>query len=400
MSKQQAKQQKRSRRRATSPKVNLGASPTARLMSWFDATRRDLPWRSAPGEKRDPYRVWLSEIMLQQTQVTTATPYFEAFVERWADVAALAGAADDDVFSAWAGLGYYARARNLIKCARHVAFELGGRFPETEAGLLELPGVGAYTAPAIAAIAFNQPTAPVDGNIARVLARRLTLETPLPGLKGEIRPEVEKLLPAGRPGDFAEALMDLGAGVCKPKKPDCPRCPWTGDCRAEASGTPERWPRRKVAKPKPTRRGWVFWLEREPGDGDKNSVEVFIVRRPQKGLLGAMMAFPTTDWAEGAPDTDIALDEADGLFQARKVAESAFASFGNNNWQALDGRVRHTFTHFSLELGVVCGRIDGGAIPAAGVDGVWCPEAELGSRALPSVMAKVARLVGEGKTGG
>ena len=255
----------------------------AELLHWYDRHRRTLPWRAQSGERPDPYRVWLSEIMLQQTTVATVDPRFKTFVERWPDVATLARAKRDDLLAEWAGLGYYARARNLHACARAVMERHGGRFPETEAALLELPGIGAYTAGAIAAIAFGQPAVAVDGNVERVIARYRGIEEPLPGAKDAIRSTALALVPAERPGDFAQAMMDLGATICTPKRPACALCPWNGGCAALAGGLTEELPRKMPKPEKPTRRGAAFWLE----DGHGRAL---LVRRPDRGLLGGMTA--------------------------------------------------------------------------------------------------------------
>jgi A/G-specific adenine glycosylase len=330
------------------------------LLAWYDAHRRALPWRAGPGERPEPYRVWLSEIMLQQTTVATVGPYFERFVERWPDLGALAAAPLDDVLHAWQGLGYYARARNLHKCAGQVAAALGGVFPDTEEALRKLPGIGPYSAAAIAAIAFDKPASPVDGNIERVLARLHALETPLPAAKPELRNLARALTPTKRPGDHAQALMDLGATVCTPKSPDCGRCPWRPDCRAEALGLAAELPRRAARKRRPTRYGTVFWaLTRDR--------RVLVRRRPEKGLLGGMMEFPSTPWEAGKQTTENRLFEAD--------------------WRPLAGEVNHTFTHFHLVLDILLAENVGDGV----FDGRWHPLDALDQLALPTVMKKVAR---------
>ena len=268
----------------------------ARLLDWYDAHARVLPWRVSPaaragGERADPFRVWLSEVMLQQTTVPHATAYFLQFLDRGPTVDALAAAPDDEVMAAWAGLGYYARARNLLACARAVASEHGGVFPTSEAGLRSLAGVGAYTAAAIAAIAFDQPANVVDGNVERVMARLHTVETPLPAAKPEITRLAAILAEGPRPGDWAQALMDLGAMVCRPKAPLCDRCPLAPECLARAGGAPETYPRKTAKAERPHRYGVAYVLTR----GD----EVALVRRPPKGLLGGMLALPTSDWRPG-----------------------------------------------------------------------------------------------------
>lgn len=326
-----------------------------RLLAWFDRNARALPWRAPIGVRRDPYRVWLAEIMLQQTTVPHAAPYFETFTRRWPTVEALASAADEEVMTAWAGLGYYARARNLLKCAREVAAR--GGFPETSGGLKALPGVGPYTAGAIAAIAFGERAAAVDGNVDRVFARLLALKGDWPAAKKRIAAEVAALVPAGRPGDFAEALMDLGATVCTPSAPACVRCPLTDFCAAYAEGAPERYPVKPPKTAKPVRHGHAFVLMK--------AGKVWLVRRPPQGLLGGMAALPSGEWQEaGWPPPDPPL-KAD--------------------WQAA-GEVRHVFTHFSLKLRVW--RAEGRRSPAGG--GEWVEaDAETG---LPTVFAKALAL--------
>ncbi len=334
------------------------------LLPWYDRHRRDLPWRARPGEPADPYRVWLSEIMLQQTTVPAAAPYFRAFTERWPTVADLAAADLEEVLVAWAGLGYYARARNLHKCAKSVAEAHGGRFPDTEERLLALPGVGAYTAAAIAAIAFDRPAVVVDGNVERVVARLFAVREPLPGVKPKLRALAATLAPKARPGDFAQAMMDLGATVCTPRKPRCMLCPLAAPCGALAAGIAEALPAKAAKADKPTRRGAAFWLVNPAG-------AVLLRKRAEEGLLGGMTETPSTPWGE-APD-------------ARTVAAAAPMDAA---WVRLPGEVRHTFSHFHLELVVLAGRAGEGWERAAGF---WVPVDRLGGQALPSVMRKVAR---------
>lgn len=339
---------------------------TDKLLAWFDqAGRSALPWRDAPCGKRDPYKVWLAEIMLQQTTCAAVVPYFLKFTSTWPDVKALAAANTDDVMCAWAGLGYYARARNMVKCARMVADERQGQFPMGQEDLLTLPGIGPYTAAAIAAISHNGAAAPVDGNVIRVLTRLYAIPDIMPANKDVVGTYAAKMLPKGRSGDFAEALMDLGATVCKPKNPNCAACPWGGACQAQAQGTPTAFPQKAPKKEKPTRRGWAFWIERDDG-------HVLLERRPDKGLLGGMMGFPTTPWQEEALD----------LEQAVKRMPVT------GPWTALDDIVRHTFTHFHLELRVLKTRQEEGQ-----ADGEWCPREDLDAQALPSVMKKVSALM-------
>jgi A/G-specific adenine glycosylase len=332
-----------------------------RLLAWYDANARARPWRAPPGgaKRSDPYRVWLSEVMLQQTTVPHATPYFLSFLQRWPTVSALAAAQDGDVMAAWAGLGYYARARNLLACARAVAGEHGGVFPETEAALLALPGVGAYTAAAVAAIAFDGPANVVDGNVERVIARLFAVETPLPAAKPELKALAAKLVDDHRPGDWAQALMDLGATICRPKAPLCERCPLSANCAALAGGSPETYPRRSAKADRPRRFGAAFLLLR----GD----EVGLVRRPPKGLLGGMLALPTSDW-RATPWTPA---------EVRAAAPAAGA------WRQV-GEIEHVFTHFALTLQVW--RAEVAKAPA---DVIWSPREDLA--ALPSVFLKAAR---------
>jgi A/G-specific adenine glycosylase len=333
----------------------------ALLLEWYDRHRRRLPWRALPGEQVDPYRVWLSEIMLQQTTVATVGPYFARFLERWPTIEALAAAQLDDVLHAWQGMGYYARARNLHTCAQAVVARYRGKFPASEAELLTLPGIGAYTAAAIAAIAFNRHAAPVDGNIERVIARLYAVTTPLPDAKPELRQRAAALVPQDRPGDFAQAAMDLGATICTPQKPKCVLCPWRAECRARIEGIAEELPARQAKRAKPLRRGVAFLAVR--GDG-----AVLLRRRPAKGLLGGMMEVPSSDWVSGALD--------------RAAAEKAAPV--SARWSALPGVVRHSFTHFDLELMVLTGKTR-----ATKVEGVWVQPDALDTQALPTVMKKV-----------
>ncbi len=340
------------------------------LLDWYDRHGRDLPWRArAP---RDAYRVWLSEIMLQQTTVGAVIPYFDRFIARWPDVAALARADLDEVLAAWAGLGYYARARNLKACAERVVAVHGGRFPEAIEALRALPGIGAYTACAIAAIVHDRPVAAIDGNVERVIARLYGLETPPPRLKREVAPLAAALVPADRPGDFAQAMMDLGATVCRPRAPACGDCPWRECCLAKARGIARRLPGRKARKVRPVRRATAFWLER--GDG-----HVLLRKRPPDGLLGGMLEVPSSPWLDAANGAD----GGDPLAHAPAPAP----------WRALAAGVRHTFTHFHLQLDIVAARKDGGAVlsAAGGSDRWrWVAIADLDEQALPSVMKKIA----------
>ena len=318
-----------------------------RLIQHYVDNARRLPWRALPGESPpEPYRVWLSEVMLQQTTVAAVTPRFERFLARWPTVEALAAAADEDVLSEWAGLGYYARARNLIACAREVAAR--GGFPDTEAELRKLPGVGDYTAAAIAAIAFGRKAAVIDTNVARVVSRCYGIDGTVDEARGEIRALVDAMTPADRPGDFAQAMMDLGATICRPKAPECARCPLASDCIAFASGQPERFPAAKRKAQRPTRHGIAWWIERNG--------RVWLVRRPAKGMLGGMAALPWPEWTD-AP-----------------IHSSALA------------RVTHVFTHFRLELAIV-------AATEAGGEGWWQPIDQLGDAGLPTLYRRAAEAV-------
>lgn len=322
------------------------------LLDWYDAGARELPWRVRGGQA-DPYAVWLSEVMLQQTTVPHATPYWLEFLRRWPTVGNLAAADDAEVMSAWAGLGYYARARNLLACARAVAGEHGGVFPDTEEGLRALPGVGAYTAAAVAAIAFDRYAHVVDGNVERVVSRLFQISTPLPKAKSEMRARAAELTDPDRPGDWAQAMMDLGAMVCRPKGPLCDRCPVAGWCAGRAAGDQETYPVKAAKTARPRRYGVAYVLKR----GD----EVALVRRPAKGLLGAMLGLPTTEW--GAEPVDAA---ALAPVQA--------------DWRKV-GEIEHVFTHFSLTLEVwtAAGEQMEGAIWSNDVSG------------LPSVFLKAVR---------
>ncbi|RDE07278.1 A/G-specific adenine glycosylase [Sphingomonas aracearum] len=332
----------------------------ADLLAWYDRHARVLPWRAPPGSNAaDPYAVWLSEVMLQQTSVATVRPRFAEFLERWPSVEALAAAADADLMAAWAGLGYYARARNLLACARAVVREHGGRFPDTEAGLRTLPGVGDYTAAAVAAIAFGRRAVVVDANVERVVARLFAIAQPLPAARPPIRAAAETITPEARAGDFAQAMMDLGSGVCTPRAPKCLLCPLRGDCAGFASGTPETFPAPKTKAAKPQRHGTVFWLERNGA--------VWLVRRPDKGLLGGMRALPTGAWSDAPPAL------------AGAPADAA--------WRMTGVRVDHVFTHFRLQLALAK------AVEPSQPDGEgeWWPIAELDKAGLPTVFAKAAR---------
>jgi len=335
-----------------------------RLLAWYDRHARALPWRAKAGERVDPYRVWLSEIMLQQTTVVTVGPYFRDFLARWPTVGDLAAADLDAVLHAWQGLGYYARARNLHKCARVVSSELGGRFPDREDALLKLPGIGPYTAAAIASIAFGRKATVMDGNVERVIARLFAVTAPLPGAKPALRRLAAFLTPDDRTGDYAQAIMDLGATICLPRRPNCLLCPWSDACRARRADIAESLPAKAAKAERPKRHGIVFWTMGKDG-------AVLLRRRPENGLLGGMIEIPSTDW-RSEPWT---LDEA---VPAAPVPA---------HWRLLAGSVRHGFTHFELELSLVAGQARSGAAR----DALWCPVDRLSEHALPTVMKKVVR---------
>jgi A/G-specific adenine glycosylase len=338
------------------------AALAKRLLAWYDVNRRRLPWRALPGEAPDPYRVWLSEIMLQQTTVAAVGPYFHSFVRRWPTMRALASAPVDEVMSAWAGLGYYSRARNLHACAKHITERHEGRLPSDEVELRKLPGIGPYTAAAIAAIAFGRRAAPVDGNIERVLARLCAVREPLPTSKPPLRAIAESLAPAKRAGDFAQAMMDLGAAVCTPKAPACDNCPWAEDCAGHALGIAASLPMREGKAHRPLKRGAAFVAI-------SRADEVLLRRRPPRGLLGGMHEPPMSPWTDRFPED--ALDHAPLAARFRK----------------LPGVVRHGFTHFELELQVY--RAENVVRAAINGAGEWAPLAELKRFALPSVTRKV-----------
>ncbi|MCR8550095.1 A/G-specific adenine glycosylase [Salipiger sp. P9] len=331
------------------------------LLDWYDRHARDLPWRVGPragaaGLRPDPYRVWLSEIMLQQTTVPAVKPYFETFTARWPRVEDLAAAADADVMAAWAGLGYYARARNLLKCARVVAEEFGGRFPGSYEALLTLPGVGPYTAGAIAAIAFDLPAIVVDGNVERVMARLHDEHMPLPQAKSVLTELAAALTPVERPGDYAQAVMDLGATICTPRNPACGLCPWRRACAAWEAGTAAELPKKAPKKRKPTRLGIAYLARRVDGAW-------LLERRPDKGLLGGMLGWPGSDWGE-APQEDPPI---------------------RAEWKTLAGEARHTFTHFHLRLTVKTALVPMDRPP---IRGDFVALSEFRPADLPTVMRK------------
>lgn len=333
------------------------------LLEWYNAHARDLPWRNPPGAvlptgENWPYRVWLSEVMLQQTTVEAATPYFHAFTARWRDVAALAAAPDADVMQAWAGLGYYARARNLLACARAIVARHGGRFPASEAELRDLPGIGDYTAAAVAAFGFGRDAVVIDGNVERVVSRLFAIAAPLPAARAAIRAALTPLVPPGHAGDFAQAMMDLARRVCTARSPRCLACPLADACAARLAGTQASFPVKAAKKARPTRRGTAWWIE---ADG-----HVLTIVRPAKGLLGGMRALPSCDW-RGAGEPPLAGD-----------------------WQSL-GLVRHGFTHFDLELAVAALHLPGR--PMLDLPGAaWLALDAVEAAGLPTLFAKAAQL--------
>lgn len=344
--------------------IPRGDTRPALLLDWYDRHRRRLPWRAEAGERPDPYRVWLSEIMLQQTGVKTVGPYFLKFLARWPDVAALGRASLDDVLRMWAGLGYYSRARNLHACAVAVVREHGGVFPETEEGLRALPGIGPYTASAIAAIAFDRRTMPVDGNIERVVSRLHAVEEELPQAKPRIQGLAATLLADARAGDSAQALMDLGSSICTPKKPACALCPLNEDCAARARGDQETFPRKAPKKSGALRRGAAFVVVR--------GGELLVRTRPEKGLLGGMTEVPGSDWLAGQEDKA-------ALKQAPELP-------GVARWHRKAGVVTHVFTHFPLELVIYTASVAARTKAPRGMR--WVPIATLADEALPNVMRK------------
>ncbi len=345
--------------RSNPPLLPYRPDPAA-LLAWYDRHRRDMPWRAAPGRPPDPYRVWLSEIMLQQTTVATVGPYFDRFVARFPDIHALAAASLDEVLHAWQGLGYYARARNLHACARAVVETHDGQFPNDPALLRALPGIGDYTAAAIAAIAFERPVAAVDGNVERVVARLFAERTPLPSGRKRLRALAATLVPERRAGDFAQAMMDLGAVLCTPRAPRCVLCPWRAECAATALGIAEELPAQAEKPERPLRHAIAFWLTRADG-------AVLLRRRPERGLLGGMIELPSTDWREAPWD----------------VPEAVAAAPAKTDWRALAGTVRHGFTHFRLELGLLAGTT------TEPIAGIWARPAEFKDHAFPTLTRKL-----------
>jgi A/G-specific adenine glycosylase len=336
----------------------------ADLLAWYERHARLLPWRVGPAERAegvrpDPYRIWLSEVMLQQTTVKAVIPYFHRFIRRWPTVRDLAAAPEAEIMAAWAGLGYYSRARNLVACARAMAARAGARFPETAAELARLPGIGAYTSAAIAALAFDEPVAVVDGNVERVAARLFAIGTPLPAAKEIVRERLQPLVPHARPGEFAEALMDLGATICAPRSPACGVCPLLGLCEAQRLGRQLDFPVKAPRRERPIRYGTAYVARRADG-------AILLRRRPPKGLLGGMSEVPGSEWAADPPDQD----------------GPPFAA----DWRAVAQPVAHGFTHFELRLSIL--RADLGQEAAAPPGHWWAPAGSLPDQALPNVMKK------------
>ncbi|MBM3608119.1 MAG: A/G-specific adenine glycosylase [Alphaproteobacteria bacterium] len=338
-------------------------TPAAALLAWYARHRRVLPWRALPGQTPDPYAVWLSEIMLQQTTVAAVKPYYSKFLAQWPKVEALAEAPVEEVMRAWAGLGYYSRARNLHACAKMVATSHDGNFPRDEALLRKLPGIGPYTAAAIAAIAFGQRAVVIDGNVERVVARLYRIQTPLPAAKTEIREYAGALTPQDEAGDFAQAMMDLGATTCTPKNPACALCPLTSGCAAFAAGDAASFPRRMPKGERPQRRGAIFYAHRADG-------ALLLRTRPPRGLLGGMCEFPGSEWR-------VDLDAEQALSAAPLKAR----------WRKLPGAVEHVFTHFALQLDVYVAQLPASARAPLGMR--FAGPNEMGKAALPSFMRKV-----------
>jgi len=362
----------RTPRRKKAQETQDRAPDPADLLAWYDRHRRVLPWRARWGERADPYAVWLSEIMLQQTTVKTVGPYYAKFLGKWPTVKALAFSPLDDVLRAWAGLGYYARARNLHACAVAVVERHGGIFPADMEALRALPGIGDYTAAAVGAIAFDLPAVPVDGNVERVVTRLFAVDEELPAAKPQIKRLAASLMPPARTGDFAQAMMDLGATICTPKKPACALCPFVDVCVARARGTQETYPRKAPKREGKLRRGAAFVVLREDGPGN---LQVLLRQRPEKGLLGAMTEVPGSEWSHDFDDAQ-ALDAAPKLGRTLK-------------WRKLAGEVTHIFTHFPLALTVYVAPAPKSAAPPKGAR--WVKVEDLADEALPNVMRKVLR---------
>ena len=335
---------------------------SADLLAWYDVHAREMPWRVSPADRKrgvmpDPYAVWMSEIMLQQTTVAAVRDYHRKFMAIWPTVTDLAAAEDADVMAAWAGLGYYARARNLLRCARTVVADFGGVFPDTYDALLTLPGVGPYTAAAVASIAFDRPETVVDGNVERVMARLYDIHAPLPGSKGLLTEQAAALTPNVRPGDYAQAVMDLGATICTPRSPACGICPWREPCAARLAGTAAELPKKTPKKKTPTRLGIAYVARREDGAW-------LLETRPETGLLGGMLGWPGSDWGD-APEHHPPIEA---------------------EWEEINAEARHTFTHFHLRLKVLIAQVDQDANPSRGQ---FHSPTHFSPTALPTVMRKV-----------
>lgn len=346
------------------------ADPSS-LLEWYDRHARAMPWRVAPADRKngvmpDPYRIWLSEVMLQQTTVAAVKDYFERFTTRWPTVRDLAAAEDADVMGEWAGLGYYARARNLLKCARAVVADHGGIFPNTHDALLQLPGIGPYTAAAVSSIAFDLPETVLDGNVERVMARVYDIHTPLPAAKPELMDKAAALTPSTRPGDYAQAVMDLGATICTPKNPACGICPWRDACAGRLAGTQTELPKKTPKKPKPTRYGIAYVTKRVDG-------AFLLETRPDKGLLGGMLGWPGSAWSE---------EQAEDAAPIRA------------EWKTLSGEARHTFTHFHLRLTVKTALVPMERTPQVGQ---FVALEDFRPSDLPTVMRKVYDLSAGGR---
>ncbi len=355
-------------RRSAAP-APVPAGVTGLLLDWYDRERRNLPWRYAPGVSADPYRVWLSEVMLQQTVVKAVIPFFDKFTRLWPTVGALAAAELDEVMAAWAGLGYYSRARNLHSCARIVAADYHGAFPRDVVKLLTLPGIGPYTAAAVAAIGYGEKVTPVDGNVERVVSRLFAVEEPLPGSRGQLRLRAGSLTPDRRTGDFAQAMMDLGATVCTPKRPSCLMCPLQRVCKAHEYGLESTLPRKALKSLRPVRYGHAFLALREDG-------HVLLRRRQETGLLARMMEVPSSGW----------LDQLPVLNEAMRAAPV------HGDWWQVAGGVTHAFTHFRLELTVHVAVVSVDCALTFWADAArcrWVARRRLASEALPSVMRKI-----------
>ena len=338
------------------------------LLSWYDKHRRDLPWRAKPNEVADPYRVWLSEIMLQQTTVTAVIPYFQKFTQKWPTVQMLASAPNEEIMSYWAGLGYYARARNLHKCAKVIAEEFKGIFPHNYKDLKSLPGIGDYTTSAIMAIAFNEPANVVDGNVERVMARYYMIDTPLPAGKKDVkeRAQIHAIHAYKRSGDYAQALMDLGATICTPKSPKCLLCPVQEGCQAHQTATQELYPKKTAKKPKPTKHGYVYWISDNKG-------RVMVHKRPEHGLLGGMYGLPTSEWVESK----------------KQLSHLSFTNISSRKDKKHE-HIKHVFTHFNLYL-----YLD--VLAEADMDTpenhFWVEMHEIDNLGFPSLFSKVCKLI-------